>query len=303
MSASENPTHPAHPAAPVTDTAATPRDGSSLYYALRIVPARRRAALAGAAQCWLTVVRVPMTVSDPGVAETKLRWWQQEWERAANGQPQHPLTRHFANACPSAEWPMPAWRQGLIDATIQQLHQTRWLDEASLAQHLAQAGGLAGMAAARLLGADSAPAHAAAAALGTALHRAQLLARLGQDARAGWIHVPIDQLQRHEVRAHQISRPENPMPAGWPALLAELVSQTHTALRAAWQQAMALPPAERRALRPLLAMARCADALTGQIGQAGDRVLRERLMLTPLHKAWLTWLTSKGWGGLPPPGR
>lgn len=283
------------------DTHAGPAPGSSLYYAMRMAPLSRRPAWEAATACWLTVARIPFTVSDPGVAETKLRWWQQEWQRAAAGQPQHPLLVALAQRLPQAEWPDAAVVLGWMEALVQQAHQNRWLDEASLAHHLAQSGGQSAWAAAHLLGVRSAAGREVATALGAALHRAKLLARLGQDARAGWVHVPIDQLQRHEVRAHQISRPENPMPPGWDALLATLSAQTHAGLRAAWHQAQTLPSAERRALRPLLALARCADALTDQIARSGDRVLRERLMLTPLHKAWLAWQTGRGWGTLPAP--
>ena len=119
----------AHAAAPV------PRPGSSLYYALRSSPPALRPALQMWLQWWHEVSRIPLEVSDAGVAETKLQWWAQEVRDSLAGQPHHPLMQARAALPALAEpsiWPeLALWTQQL-EGLIHLVHQTRWLDDAAL---------------------------------------------------------------------------------------------------------------------------------------------------------------------------
>jgi phytoene synthase len=246
-----------------------PRVGSSLYYALALVPAKQRPALQLWLQWWHETAQIPLNIADPGVAETKLRWWQQELLDAAQGQAHHPLIKAMrAQADLPGGAPLPDWTcwqsqlQGLIDL----IHQNRWMDEASRQRHALSTSSAACEGAAHLLGARSAPTMQAARQLGLGLRQAHQLARLGQDARAGWVHVPIDVLQAHEVRAHQLSKPSpGQAPDGWPALLQHLHAQAQSNIKTGLAAAQALPQNEAHALRPL----------------------HERIVLTPLRKWWI----------------
>jgi phytoene synthase len=276
-----------------------PRAGSSLHYALQLTPSPRRPLVSTMLAIWHAMARIPLELSDPGVAETKLRWWQQEWARCAQGQAQHPLTTQLI-AQLGAGQPEPDIASWHLQAEgwIQLAHQNRWIDQASLDQHIEITTGEAAAQWGRLLGADSEPAQQAARALGRGLRRAHLLSRLGQDARAGWVMVGIDRLQHHDVKAHQLTRPSSPPPEGWSGLRDELAQRARHELRAGWQQATALPSTERRALLPLMALARCADALCDELARSGDAVLHQRVVLTPLRKAWLSGQTRWGVGSL-----
>ena len=149
--------------------------------------------------------------------------------------------------------------------------------------------------AAQLLGARSEAAIAAAKGLGQGLRQAHQLARLGQDARAGWVMVGIDLLQSHDVRAHQLSRPPSPMPSGWPALLAALHQRTRGTLQQALDAVHALPRAEQQALRPLVYLAHTSLALSDAVQAAGETVLHQRIALTPLRKSWIAQQVRWGW--------
>ncbi|MFN3616355.1 MAG: phytoene/squalene synthase family protein [Aquabacterium sp.] len=277
-----------------------PRAGSSLHYALQLTPVLHRPLVSTMLAIWHAMARIPLELSDPGVAEAKLRWWQQEWVRFSQGQAQHPLMtrldseRKMLGAAPldPAGWHLQA------EGWIQLAHQNRWIDQASLDQHIDITTGQAAAQWAQLLGATSEPAQHAARTLGRGLRRAHLLSRLGQDARAGWVMVGIDLLQQHDVKAHQLTRPTSPPPDGWAALRDELVQRARGELRAGWQQATAVTSAERRALLPLLALARCADALCQELARSGDAVLHQRVVLTPLRKAWISGQTRWGVGSL-----
>ena len=65
--------------------------GSSFYYAFLFLPAPRRAAITAFYAFCREVDDVVDEVSDPGVARTKLAWWQAEVAKAFAGQPTHPV--------------------------------------------------------------------------------------------------------------------------------------------------------------------------------------------------------------------
>lgn len=287
------------PTAPVSprDTP-FPRPGSSLFHALRITPLNRRPALRLWLAWWHEVARIPFDVHDAGVAESKLRWWLQELQASQHGQAHHPLMRQFSSCRlpDGCAWPAAAsWTQQ-ADSLIQLVHQTRWLEEAHFLRHAQASTGEACAGAARVLGASSDEAIAAARQIGVGLRLAHRLGRLGQDARAGWVLVGIDLLQRHNVKAHQLTRPDAQQPPeGWPALLAELHASSSQALHAGLKATRALPPKEAKDLKPLVALAHMALAQSAIVAGSGDAVLHQRLVLTPMRKGWIAQKVAWGW--------
>ena len=277
-----------------------PRPGTSLYYALAAAPSPLRPALAQWLRWWHETAQIPLKVSDPGVAETKLRWWLQEVRESGKGQPHHPLMQALlkpgAVQAPAALPDWPCWLTQL-EGLLTLVHQTRWLDDATLTRHALTTTGQACLGAAALLGAPGEAAGLAAGRLGLGLRLAHQLARLGQDARAGWVNVPIDVLQRHEVRAHQLSKPDaGHPPAGLPALLSHLRDRAASAIQEGLAACRALTPDETRALRPLVVLAHIHLLLMDEIVRQGDRVLHERIVLTPMRKWWIAQQVR--WGRL-----
>lgn len=265
-----------------------PMPDGSLALALRATPDACRAPLLLWMSWWHETARIPLTIDDTGVAEAKLAWWSQAVGEAASGQAQHPVLRGLLDAAalgtPLPPWPL--WQNQLQHLTAY-LHQNRWLDEASLSRHIAGTTALAAEGAAHLLGATSSAEFAAAHAWGVAMRRHHQLGRLGQDARAGWVHVPIDTLQRFDVKAHQLVKPAaGPMPAGWPALLQHLHAQAREATAAARAATRALPWAARQRLRPLAVLGAVLAAQGQAVADAPDVVLHQRLRLTPLARTW-----------------
>jgi phytoene synthase len=269
-----------------------PALGTSLYYALRCAPQPQRVSLTVWLQWWHEIAQIPLNVSDPGVAETKLRWWTHELQSCRQGQASHPITKALSNTFQDTDAASDrVWQLALeqVDALIDLVHQTRWMDQATLRRHQTGSTGAATEAVALLLGVSSAQGASWARQLGVGLRQSHQLARLGQDARAGWMHVPIDVLQNHDVRAHQISKPQlGQTPPGWPALLSHLVLLAQTDLLQALTGIRALPSPERSALKPLIALAHMHLALLEALSASGDTVLHQRLMLTPLRKWWIT---------------
>ena len=65
--------------------------GSSFYYAFLFLPKDRRAAITAFYAFCREVDDVVDEVTDPGVAGTKLAWWQAEVGKAFAGQATHPV--------------------------------------------------------------------------------------------------------------------------------------------------------------------------------------------------------------------
>lgn len=123
--------------------------------------------------------------------------------------------------------------------------------------------------------------------MGLGWRQVHQLARLGQDARAGWVHVPVDVLQKHDVRAHELTKPAPMASTNWASLLTYLCEQARAQLQLGLQQVNQLPRAERRKLMPLVAVSQMQLSLLHEIELGQDRILHERLLLTPLRKWWI----------------
>ncbi|HET8869092.1 MAG TPA: squalene/phytoene synthase family protein [Aquabacterium sp.] len=275
---------------------AMPPVGSSIYYALQSVPWTRRAPLRDWWQWWHDISSIPYNIQDPGVAEAKLNWWRQEILEGVQGRATHPLTLAlFGQSGRGTRAPDTSLWTRQIEGQIQLIHHTRWLDTAAWMKHCDDTTGSAAEGCAVLLGADQPAARDAARKLGMGWRRAHQLARLGQDARAGWVHVPIDMLQSHNVRAHELTKPAPKANPPFMNLLATLVDQAADDLHSGLTAIRQLSGAERRALKPLVVMTHLQLALLAEIRVQQDKILHERLLLTPLRKSWISTKVRIGW--------
>lgn len=266
-----------------------PRPGSSLHLALLSAGTARPRLLAWT-RWWHEVSRIPYEVSDPSVADRKLAWWGQAVTGAFRQPPQHPLLQALVmpdgQVDTSGLPPLDLWLQQIEGLQVL-TQQTRWMDEITLVHHMKATTGSACEGAVLLGGATQLATQALARRAGVALRRVHILGRLGQDARQGWLHIPIDVLQRHGVRAHELLNPVQPVPDEQiRALLHDWATQARTEIEAIRQESRALPRAERRAWRPLAVLLRLALLLLDDLAQAGYPVLKQRLVVSPWRKLW-----------------
>lgn len=259
----------------MSDPLPPPAPGSSLHYATVFLAPPPRAALTALAALALEIERIPVAVSDPGVAAAKLAWWRTEVQclsAEAAPPPKHPITRALAQA--RADHPAldPLALLVLMDGAEADLRQTRFLDAAALTRHYADRDTALVKAAAQVLGVDTG---AALAPLARCLRRVGLLADIGAALRRGALWLPVEDLRRHEVKVADLSASR--YPAGWGALMSEQAAIA----RADWNTAIAaLPPGARSAARPLLILGEIALRLLREIEREDFRVLHQRVSLT-----------------------
>jgi phytoene synthase len=270
----------------------TAASGSSFYYAFLFLPAPKRAAITAFYAFCREVDDVVDEATDVGVAQTKLAWWRQEVASSFAGKPQHPVMQalmpHVGVYSIRA-----SSLQAIIDGCQMDLDQNRYLDFAQLQPYCHRVAGVVGEVAARIFGQSADATTAYAHRLGLALQLTNIIRDVGEDAARGRIYLPINELQRFDVKAHELLK-RGPAPGTdrsdfeqrFRALMA---FQCERAL-STYSEALALLPAQdRRAQKPGLMMASIYRTLLEEIAADPVLVLTQRVALTPLRKLWLAW--------------
>ena len=257
--------------------------GSSFYYAFLFLPKPKRAAITAFYGFCREVDDVVDDMVDPGVAATKLAWWQSEVAKAFAGQPSHPVMKALmplANDYHIEQRHL----QAVIEGCQMDLAQTRYLDYPGLQRYCHLVAGVVGEVAANIFGQTQPQTIAYAHKLGEALQLTNIIRDVGEDALRGRIYLPINELQQFDVKAHEI--------------LQRSYSERFTALmrfqaqraQALYDEALTLLPFEDcRAQKPGLMMASIYRALLDEIQRDQFQVLHQRIKLTPLRKLWLAW--------------
>ena len=258
--------------------------GSSFYYAFLFLPPERRRAITAVYAYCREVDDAVDEVSDPTVAAAKVAWWRSELAALFAGQPTHPVTRALQ---PFIDGPFGITRDRLtaiLEGMELDLRQNRYLDFAALARYAHLVAGVVGEMSASIFGYSDPQTLHYAARLGLALQLINVIRDIGDDARRGRIYLPIDELQRFNVRAADMlsrRRVEGFIP------LMQFQAQR---ARSTYHEALALlPPADRRAQRPGLIMGGLYATLLDEIERSNFDVLDQRIALTPLRKLWIAW--------------
>ncbi|MBL8369905.1 MAG: presqualene diphosphate synthase HpnD [Burkholderiaceae bacterium] len=257
--------------------------GSSFYYAFLFLPPPRRAAITAFYAFCREVDDVVDDVQDPGVAATKLAWWQSEVDRAWRGQASHPALLALMPHAPTYGIEL-RHLQAVIEGCRMDLEQTRYLDFVSLKRYCHLVAGVVGEVSARIFGQIDPATTQYAHTLGLAFQLTNIVRDVGEDAGRGRIYLPIDELQRFDVKAHEVLKRQ--YSDRFEALMQFQATRAH----ALYDEALALlPAADRRSQKPGLMMASIYRTLLREIEHERFQVLHQRVALTPLRKLWLAW--------------
>jgi phytoene synthase len=263
--------------------------GSSFYYAFLFLPPPRRAAITAFYAFCREVDDVVDEVHDPGVAATKLAWWRKEIATSFAGEPSHPamkaLMPHTKPYGIRAEH-----LAAVIDGCQMDLDQTRYLDFAGLERYCHLVAGVVGEVASGIFGRLEASTVQYAHKLGLAMQLTNIIRDVGDDARRGRIYLPVSELQRFDVKAHEV------LNRGYSERFTALMKFQAERAHRIYDEAVALlPEADRKAQKPGLMMANIYRTLLREIEAGGFQVLHQRISLTPVRKLWIAARTN--WRG------
>ncbi|MES3002981.1 MAG: presqualene diphosphate synthase HpnD [Pseudomonadota bacterium] len=257
--------------------------GSSFYYAFLFLPKPRRAAITAFYAFCREVDDVVDEVTDLGVAQTKLAWWQAEVAKSFNDSPSHPAMKALM-PCVGEFGIEERQLHAVIEGCRMDLEQTRYLDFPALERYCHLVAGVVGEVSAGIFGRTDPRTTEYAHKLGLAFQLTNIIRDVGEDAMRGRIYLPVNELQRFDVKAHEIlSRTYSER---FVALMRFQAQRAH----ALYDEAMALlPAADRRSQKPGLMMASIYRTLLREIEHDDFKVLHQRVSLTPLRKFWLAW--------------
>ncbi|MBS0468624.1 MAG: presqualene diphosphate synthase HpnD [Proteobacteria bacterium] len=265
----------------VQDKAAA--SGSSFYYAFLFLPRERRGAITAFYAFCREVDDVVDEVSDLGVAQAKLAWWQSEVGEAFAGRPSHPVMQALMPHVPAYGIEQ-QHLQAVIDGCQMDLEQARYADFRSLQRYCHLVAGVVGEVAARIFGQTDAATTQYAHKLGLAFQLTNIIRDVGEDALRGRIYLPVSELQQFEVTAQEITQRQ------YSERFTQLMRFQAQRAHLFYDEALALlPAADRRAQKPGLMMASIYRTLLREIEADGFQVLHQRTSLTPLRKFWLAW--------------
>jgi 15-cis-phytoene synthase len=266
--------------------------GSSFYYAFLFLPAERRAAITAFYAFCREVDDVVDEVTDPGVAQTTLAWWRSEVAKAYAGEMNHPVMQALMPHARTFDIE-PRHLLAVIDGCQMDLDQNRYLDFHNLQQYCHLVAGVVGEVAARIFGQTQAQTTEYAHQLGLAFQLTNITRDVGEDAARGRIYLPVNELQRFDVKAHELLKrgaaPGTDEADFHQRFKALMQFQCERALRCYDDALELLPEADRRTQKPGLMMASIYRTLLREIAADPLLVLTRRVSLTPLRKFWLAW--------------
>jgi phytoene synthase len=288
---------------------ATPDSHSPRYFAwLYSLPAQR-----SVLQALYGIEREVFDSLRPGldhhVAHSRLQWWREECERAANGSPVHPLTRELVaalHALPqgrgseesggtlmaaaepaSGAESVLAGLTGFVDTATWDLAGATFETRKELTAYC-------GRWASAMIEPLVAPAaeHGAARrtiwrSLGAALREIEMLSDLARDARYGRLRIPIDELERAGVDTRALAKPP------WPESVTGLLRERFEQLRGDLMRAVnTVEPAAQPECRGLLVWA----ALAWRSAQSASKALPDLLppaRIGAIADAWFAWRSAR----------
>jgi phytoene synthase len=261
--------------------------GSSFYYSfLFLPPERQRAIMALYAFC-REVDDVVDETEDAQIAQTKLDWWRKETAEIHGGKPTHPVTQALAEVVKTFDLPREKLLE-IIDGMQMDLQQTRYLDFKGLELYCYRVASVVGLLAVEIFGYTDPQTRRYAHDLGIAFQLTNIIRDVGEDARRGRIYLPIDELQRFNVTAKQITE------ATYSDNFRSMMEFQIERAERYYDQALALlPVVDRKSQRAGLIMAAIYRTTLDEIKAEGCKVLTQRTSLTPLRKLWIaarTWL-------------
>jgi phytoene synthase len=260
--------------------------GSSFYYSFLFLPKPKRQAITALYAFCREVDDIADECSDVNLARTKLAWWRNEIANLYAGNPQHPVTQALQDAVRDYNLAEEHFLE-IIDGMEMDLDQNRYRDFKELHLYCYRVASVVGLLSASIFGYGDRRTLKYAHDLGLAFQLTNIVRDVGEDARRGRIYLPMEEMANYGVSESDILQGRETESVR--RLLTMQIERAHHYYDRAFAE---LPTADRRAQRTGLVMAAIYRTMLNEIEAGGcEKVLNQRISLTPLRKLWLAWKT------------
>ena len=254
---------------------------------LSFAPVESREALTASFAVYLEIREVLVECRDPGVADVKLRWWEQEIEALYAGKPRHPLTQALAPALAPLQGRQQLFLD-LITGTRMDIAAAGFASYEDVKRYCYRHSGALAELQAVQLGARSKEALLAARLLGNSVRLASIATAGTADALQGKVYFAAEDLKQHGVDRHISGETHGD------TQVRELVKAYAGRARAMHGEAQAtLPGPERAALLPWQVLGGLALARLGKLEAVGFSAGAEPVELAPLSSLFHAWRAAR----------
>lgn len=262
---------------------AAPVGADFRYSLIGLGPDQREGLSAVRAFC-IETAKIVEECHDPGVARTKLDWWQTEVRHLFADNPQHPITRALQPKLADFNLPEEYFRE-ILDGVAMDLEYNSYATFNQLTLYLHRRGSVPALLEAEILGyADRRATARFAHEAGVMLLLLELLHDVRHHVRRGMLYLPEDERRQYGIDASHLLSAQTTEPLRqWFKFQAERIQDYH-------QRTLSyLPATDRFSQCPLLIRLELATILLEEIAADGYRLIEQRIDLTPLRKLWIAW--------------
>ncbi len=256
--------------------------GTSFYWAMRMLPRRKRDAMYAV---YAFCREVDDIADDPGKQSdklTRLGGWRVEIERLFNGRPQHPVSLALADPVEAFGLPKHAFLAVIEGMEIDSADSVRMPSVAALEAYCDRVACAVGRLSNRVFGIDDERGEPVATALGQALQLTNILRDLAEDAEIDRLYVPNDMLRRYDIPPNSAARAiRHPR---FPELCDELAAIAH---RRYLEASAALAACDRRTMRPAIMMMENYSRILDRLVKRGWKTPEKPVSLGKLQKLWI----------------
>lgn len=261
--------------------------GSDLHYSLLSLNSPQRDALTALYALNQELFDINRRSHEPGIAERKLAWWQEEIKRLFNAKAQHPATQALAQSCQLSSLSSAAFQERL-EAAQMDLNYNAYPGFEQLLQYAHHAGSSITLLHSEILGDQQPETRDFAHQWGIALLLLQRLCTVREDAQRGYFYIPETELRQFAVDYDDLLQTQT-SPS-----LQNLFQHQAQRIRDFCQRALAvLPDSERYTQCSQLIRLQLALKLLDEIENSGFQLLQQQIRLTPLRKLWIAWRTLR----------
>ncbi|HEX5340749.1 MAG TPA: squalene/phytoene synthase family protein [Gammaproteobacteria bacterium] len=260
---------------------------ADLRYVVQFSPLNYRIRLVALCELYTEICEIPRECRDPGVAETKLRWWEEEIELMLGGSARHPVSQAF-------------WAQhgklnltnklflDIIDSTRQDLQPPSFATFEAVKRYCKQRGGSFTALAVGLCGAESLITLGAARNLGCAWQLAGIVTHNAADAQRGRVYFAAEDLQLYHLDQHVVEGVHSDV--GLKALLSDYSARAQQLIEEAHA---ATPEMERDTLATASILAALALGRLRKLARRRFGTGAGTVELSPLSALLTAWSTAR----------